>query len=44
MNKLKEIDKAITIASDAIDLAVAIYSANFDEIAAAAKGLVEASV
>ena len=27
MNKLKEINKAVTIASDAIDLSVAIYSA-----------------
>ena len=43
MNTIKEIDKAVTIASEAIDLAAAIYSANLDQIAAAAKTLVEAS-
>ena len=43
MITLQEIDKAVTIASDAINLSVAIYSANLDQIAAAAKTLVEAS-
>ena len=42
--KLNKIDKAVTIASDAITLSVAIYSGNLDQIAAAAKTLVEASV
>ena len=43
MIRLHEIDRAITIASDAIDLAVAVYSGNFDQIAGAAKSLVDAS-
>ena len=43
MITLQEIDKAVTIASDAINLLVAIYSANLDQIAAAEKTLVEAS-
>lgn len=43
MNTLKEIDKVVTVASDAIDLSVAIYSANLDLIGAAAKTLIEAA-
>ncbi len=44
MITLQKIDKAIIIASDAINLSVAIYSADLDQIAAAAKALVEVSV
>ena len=43
MTTLKTIDKAVAIASDAIDLSIAIYSANLDQIAAAAKTLAEAA-
>ena len=43
MNTLKTIDNAVAIASNAIDLSVAIYSANLDQIAAAAKTLAEAA-
>ena len=43
MITLQEIKKAVTIASDAINLSAAIYSANLDQIAAATKALVEAS-
>ena len=43
MTTLKTIDKAVAIAGDAIDLSIAIYSANLDQIAAAAKTLAEAA-
>ena len=43
MKTLKTIDKAVAIASDAIDLSVAIYSANLDQITAATKALAEAA-
>ena len=44
MHTVDKIDKAISIASDAINLSVAIYTGNFEQIASAAKSLEEASL
>ena len=44
LRTLNKIDRAISIASDAINLSVAIYTGDFDQIAAAAEALREVSI